>query len=351
MKQGLSLLIVLSILTVGLGNCTNPTDNKNRNTALALFALATDTSDELENSLESAMDSLSEGMTGLTDSSGTNIAYLERDQGWLANLAESVSNLASSLLMSNSLYAASTSTCPGGGDFSRSVGTGYTDFPNPSTNLFVRNQFNNCFRYKNRLAINGSTENYWQNLSSASPYLQQNQTQLQKALQLQITNQIRNTVMETTGTGSQISNGQNQISHTYQWTNVNSSTKQYTYTLNFQYRRTYRFALRTRQYDVTSPTPLTITADLQNQIRTISSGEHQIQNQEKTMTMTFTYNNFVWSVSSCFPNTGSVSFSYKNGTETGTGKIEFDSANPGIGSYSYTSASGTMTGKIYLSGC
>lgn len=326
MKVILASIVVLAAIGAG---CKSDEEEQNLGPAFLLLAAAGN-QDEVEDTVESAMDSIADGM-GELKQGGSSFAmrdrrsYTERAADWLYARFD------------NSLMAATERSCAQGGSIDRT--TVGADFPSPSDPLNVVRSYQACTFFFG-WTLNGQSELRWEGLNTVSPFVQAGAT-LERAPQLSLTTR-RGYTVSVSGNGAVITGGTLPISHSLSWSDADN------YSMDVTVTRTGVGPFgRGFTHTVTTPTPLAITSNIGADTRTINSGVHRIVNAQG-LTVDVTYSSVVWNLSSCRPESGTASFSY-SGPRTGTGTITFN--GDGTASYEYSGTRGSGSGVVNISGC
>lgn len=330
--------VAIATMAGSLLSCGSDEED-NTGKGLVLLALASQT-DSVEDSLEVAVDSLATGL-GDIEQNGVSLAHVRTEPQWIQWLQDV--RLPSIV---TPLAAAVERTCPAGGTVDRTIGESQTDFPSPSSTLFVRRTYDNCSVLLGRVSQNGTVQMRWENLNSTSPYVQSGTVMYRAPSLTRITG--RRTA-EIRGTGSTINGGDAAISHTINFTSVAGNTRNYT--VNIGLTRTVTRPLASYTYTVRTPSPLTVVADLGSGTRTRTvSGTKIVEAENGQLTITLTLSSLVWDVDNCLPKTGTIDFTI-SGNRNGSGTITFTGASDGTGSYTYTTENGSGSGTITLTSC
>lgn len=183
---------------------------------------------------------------------------------------------------------------------------------------------------------NGTVSLAWAGLNTTSPYVQ-NSANLTRSTGVGIT-------MTQTSTGNYVTIVGNDTTHTaggnngneyLQWTAANA------FTLSMNATRTGSSSSGSTLFKhvVTTPTNLSITFNSGAGTRTIASGSINVHHAIANFDVLTTFNNAVWSASTCQPQSGSATVTV-SGTLKGSGTLQFSS---GAINFTYGSSSGTVT--------
>lgn len=353
--KNLIKLLLVFVLFFNLG-CNNDDDEDNKSNLWKLLILSRLSSsysessqEQIENALETGMNSISSS-TGEIKQGSTSVAYIPEKMNLLQKLYQYYQDYSIKSFLFSPVYADTERTCYSGGSVSRTVQSG-TDFPSPSSSLFVKRTYDDCkFRSFTRT---GTAEILWSDLQSSSPYVTSG-TVLQQGVEKDITFSRRNIsyTVSTVGTGETISGGEKKIAHKITW--LSSSSSSNTYTIETTLKRTGKNSSGTTifEHNVTTPEKLNITYDSTVETRTITSGTEKVEHVLADFSVEFQFSDFVWDVSTCLPKSGTINFTI-SGSKTGSGSITFSDSttSTGSGTYTYTTSNASGDGTIYFSGC
>lgn len=357
MKKKIQFIIPISILLIALLSCgkakKDDDDDKLGARLLALLILSNSGQDPdpVGTSIEQSLNSSTSAMESTT-SDGASIATIQNESILDLFQLKLDKILLYSKLMTSELHAASfTSTynCLGGGTISRNIEASSQPFSGTGpTTFYGKRTFSDCILFRaSRFIQSGTREVYWNNLATASPYIQIGTT-MNVALNRTITDKIRGFSIKVTGNGSAITNGTEKVTSEASWTAAGASTS--TYTVNVLESRVGTNSRGSTIFDhtITTPTVLThvISGSGSSRRRTVNGSIKVIHNILKFETLT-TFKDVVWDASTCKPVSGEATVEV-TGSRTATGKVTFttDSA-----SYSYSGSSGSGSGEIEFSGC
>ncbi|MBS0616838.1 MAG: hypothetical protein JSR44_01525 [Spirochaetes bacterium] len=183
---------------------------------------------------------------------------------------------------------------------------------------------------------NGTVSLSWAGLQAASPYVKSGAT-LTRSTGTGLTMTQTSTGNYVTIVGNDTTNtaGGNNGNQHLVWTAANA------FTLSMNATRTGSSSSGSTLFKhvVTTPTSLSITFNSGAGTRTIASGSINVHHAIANFDVLTTFNNAVWSASTCQPQSGSATVTV-SGTLKGSGTLQFSS---GAINFTYGSSSGTVT--------
>lgn len=305
-------------------------------TSTTKTADATDVSDALENQVTSINNATGDMNAG----SGSTLAmispseqrFLKEETFW-----QKIGSLFDAAFDS-SLQAATCSTSGDVTDSGQNFGT--------AAAFTVTRVWNNCIRDNGAFKRNGTVYLGWSGLltTQANSTFVTNGTVLKRATSgLTMTRVSNGNYVEITGNDSANAVSSTNANQVFTWSATTASTR--TATVSINETRTGKSSSGTTRFrhNITTPTPLTITTDTSASTRTIASGSISVEHAIANFTVTTTFSNAVWDMSTCQPKSGSATVSV-TGSRTGSGTLTFSS---GTINFSYDGA----TGSVSLPGC
>ena len=302
----------------------------------------TEDDETVSGQVETTLDVVSDAMDGINDTGQSNLSYLRiRDHMKSRPLLYRATEMISDMLLGEPLHAAISCTS---GAISKSP-----ESPSwgSSSTLDITRTFSSCATA--RFSIAGTTDFRWSNLATTggAPYLQVG-SKLLRAPGLTITRTATGGTVTIAGNGSLLTT--NKVSHTLEWSSVDTAANTRAFTVNIDVTRTGKSASGVELFTHTAKTTeaLVVSADLNAQTRTITSGTIEVTGKLGLTTATTKYSSVVWDSATCQPKSGTITTSL-SGLRTGSATVTFN--NDGTADYNFTGNKRNAKGKITLKGC
>lgn len=326
MKKTLILVLIAGLL----GACAKKEESKDSDAT---------TSSEVSDAVEGQVTSVNNA-TGDIGTTGVTISRLSpAEQRFLGEetVLQKTTDFAEHLFDS-SLKAVA---CANGGDV---TDTG-ANFGGAAA-FSVTRTLTGCIRDGGAFKRDGVVYLGWSNLSTTTPYVQATPSSVMKRAvsSLKLTRVATGNLVEVKGNDATNAVNATNANHVLTWTAVTGTTRTLTMAINETRTGTTAAGVTRFRHNITTPTALTIAVDTTAQTRTIASGSVAVEHAIKAYTVTTTFTNAVWDLTTCQPKSGSATIAV-TGSKTGSGTVTF--ASGGKTSYTYN---GT-TGEITLQGC
>lgn len=210
----------------------------------------------------------------------------------------------------------------------------------------VTRVWTNCVRDSGAFKRNGTVYLGWTGLltTQANSTFITNGTVLKRATSgLTMTRVATGNYVEITGNDSTNAVSSTNANQVFTWGATTATTR--TATVNINETRTGKTTAGVTRFrhNITTPTALTITTDTSASTRTIASGSISVEHAIAGFTVTTTFANAVWDLSTCQPKSGSATVAV-TGSRSGSGTLSFST---GTINFTYDGASGSVT----LPGC
>lgn len=323
-KMTLFLILIAAVLAA----CAKTTTTKT--------ADATDVSDALENQVTTINNATGDMNAGSSSTlamiSPSEQRFLKEETFWqkVGSFFEAA--------FDSSLHAATCSTSGDVTDSGQSFGS--------AAAFTVTRVWSNCIRDNGAFKRNGTVYLGWSGLllTQANSTFITNGTVMKRATSgLTMTRVSNGNYVEISGNDSANAVSGTNANQVFTWSGTTASTR--TATVNINETRTGKSSAGVTRFrhNITTPTALTITTDTTAATRTIASGTISVEHAIAGFTVTTTFSNAVWDLSTCQPKSGSATVSV-SGSRTGSGTLTFSN---GSINFSYEGA----TGSVSLPGC
>lgn len=312
----------------GLVGCAKTSSNKTTD--------STDVSDTLETQITTINNATGDMNAG----SGSTLAmispseqrFLQEESVWqkLGNYIEAA--------FDSSLHAV---TCSTSGDV---TDTG-ANFGGTAA-FTVTRVWTNCIRDAGAFKRNGTVYLGWTGLltTATNGTLITNNTVLKRATSgLTMTRVATGNYVEITGNDSANAVSGTNANQVFTWSLPDANTRSASVTINETRTGKSAAGVTRFRHNITTPTALTIVTNVSAATRTIASGTINVEHAIAGFTVSTTFNNAVWDMSTCQPKSGGASISV-TGSRTGSGSLTFSN---GTVNFSFEGASGSVT----LPGC
>ena len=346
MKYRLILLSTLVMALAVLAGC--------KPGGLAGTLLSPIIDDIIANMSQSSLEALNDSMADINNSGASGVSYhIQYPGSWqqsptLDERLAIASDRAFGLISAD----AATVSCPGGGEIVYTDPSGTWNSDNSS--FSVVRTFSNCGSPGGLFTVSGDSLAGWSNLKGAGVYgaqkIQTGSVMNQAPVGKRFTRATNRYYITVDGNDAPLSSGglTGNIAHTITWTAVSDTSR--TFTINSNLTRKGFTAAGTNFFEhrVTTPAPVTVTADTAGGTRTIS-GTVKVEYILSNVVMTATMSGLVIPVDNCIPSSGSATIDI-TGSKTGSGSITYNSDK--TATYSYTDSRGnTFSGNFTLCGC
>jgi hypothetical protein len=211
----------------------------------------------------------------------------------------------------------------------------------------VTRVWTNCIRDAGAFKRNGTVYLGWSGLINGAPvnstYIT-NGTVLKRATSgLTMTRTSTGNYVEISGNDAANAVSSTNANQVFSWNAVDATTRTASITINETRTGKSAAGVTRFRHNITTPAALTIKTDTSTSTRTIASGSIAVEHTIAGFTVTTTFSNAVWDLSTCQPKSGSASVSV-SGSRSGSGSLTF---NNGTVNFSFEGASGSVT----LPGC
>jgi len=319
-----TILFIVSLLFAFMGCKYGGGYNKNSNNYFGLYYLLYFSgNDMVANISQSALESVNDGMSDINESGQTGVSYrIQYPKFWWEDCGfqERVCMAMNSLTDLFSAHAA-TLSCPTSGSITVTDPTN-TWSNSAASSFFVERNFNSCGGPFGFATVTGDTLLSWSNMESGQTGADKlhNGSILQQApVNKRFTRNATGSYITVAGNGSQITDGTltGNVAHTLTWSSVSGSSRTYTDDINLTRTGHSSDGTVIFTHTVTTPTVLTINADLNAQTRTIVSGTVRVVFTLAGIAMDTAFSNLVIPMGNCIPSSGSASITL-SGAKSGT---------------------------------
>lgn len=302
---------------------------------------AKDDSGDVSDALEGQITTINNGM-GDINAGGGSLAFLSPAEQRFLNEESFWQKIGgyAERLFDSSLHATTTACSSSGSvdDTGQAFGTAA---------FTITRVWNACVRDGGAFRRNGTVYLGWAGLLTSqtnSTYVTNGTTLKRATSGLTMTRVSTGNYVDISGNDSANTVSSTNANQVFTWGATTATTR--TFTLSINETRTGKNSSGTTRFRhvITTPTNLTVNVDTAAQTRTIASGTISVQHALANFTVSTTFSNMVWDMTTCQPKSGSANVSV-SGSITGSGTLTFNSN--GTVNFSY----GTASGTISLPGC
>jgi hypothetical protein len=357
MKLRINAVSLLAGAAIILAGCGEPEKSNNGLGLLGLMALSS--GDSIASMSQSSLDTVNDSMSDINLSGETTtLSYNVPFPGnWQANptLQERLLMAEGRMMDPLSVKAAPLSTsCPGGGSV---VVTDPADTWNSAnTAFYVTRTFNDCTGPFGFFKVSGDVLLFWTGMNAATGVAKlQDGSQVQQApINKRFIRNATGGYVTVEGNGATIDNGtiSGAVAHTVAWNAVGATTRSFTINTDLTRKGYNGMGTLIYEHHVTTPTPLSVTADTTAGNRTVS-GTVQVEHVRSGVIVQTTFSSLVIPMGNCSPSSGTATIAI-SGYWDGSGTITYNGDGTASYTYSYTNARGkTITGEgtFAVSGC